>query len=221
MLRWSVEALLQAGAEEVVVVVSSGAEGEAHKALAGLRAWRTVRGGASRADSVRNGLEALGGADDRPVLIHDAARPFLSEAVIRRTIEALSDADGALPAGVAAWLRTVRDAVATTARDAPLMFYGTDWLAFGHFVIGLAFVGALRDPVRNRWLYEFGMIACALVPLWALVFGHVRGIPLWWRALDAAFDHHRRKDGVGRERDAAWAERGEDGERQRFQWKAG
>jgi hypothetical protein len=67
------------------------------------------------------------------------------------------------------------------------MFYGTDWLAFGHFMIAFAFVGALRDPVRNRRLYEFGMVACALVPLWALVFGQVRGIPLWWRAIDSAF----------------------------------
>ena len=67
------------------------------------------------------------------------------------------------------------------------MFYGTDWLAFGHFVIALAFLGALRDPVRNRWLYEFGMMTCALVPVWALVFGHLRGIPLWWRAIDSAF----------------------------------
>src|SRR5258707_11218602 len=67
------------------------------------------------------------------------------------------------------------------------MFYGTDWLAFGHFVIGLAFFGALRDPVRNRWLYQFGMMACAAVPIWALVFGHLRGIPGWWRMIDATF----------------------------------
>ena len=67
------------------------------------------------------------------------------------------------------------------------MFYGTDWLAFGHFVIALAFVGALRDPVRNRWQFQFGMAACALVPVWALVFGHIRGIPVWWRMIDAAF----------------------------------
>jgi hypothetical protein len=67
------------------------------------------------------------------------------------------------------------------------MLYGTDWLAFGHFMIALAFVGALRDPVRNRWLYQFGMAACALVPIWALVFGPLRGIPPWWRAIDASF----------------------------------
>ena len=94
---------------------------------------------------------------------------------------------GAVPEDVARWLRTVRDGVEATAASAPFMFYGTDWLAFGHFVIALAFVGALRDPIRNRWLYRFGMLACALVPAWALVFGAIRGIPLWWRCVDAAF----------------------------------
>lgn len=67
------------------------------------------------------------------------------------------------------------------------MFYGTDWLAFGHFMIALASGGALRDPLRNRWLYQFGMIACAAVPIWAFVFGPIRGIPVWWRVIDASF----------------------------------
>lgn len=31
----------------------------------------------------------------------------------------------------------------------PFLFYGTDWLAFGHFTIALGFIGALRDPVRS------------------------------------------------------------------------
>ena len=51
---------------------------------------------------------------------------------------------GVLPPQVAAWLRTVRDAVVTTEAHAPVMFYGTDWLAFGHFVVGLAFFGAVE-----------------------------------------------------------------------------
>lgn len=98
VIRWSVEALLAAGAEDLVVVVPAGSEAEATEALAGLAGWRLTQGGAARADSVKNGLAALGGPDDRPVLIHDAARPLLSAAVIQRTLEALSDADGALPA---------------------------------------------------------------------------------------------------------------------------
>ena len=96
-------------------------------------------------------------------------------------------ANGLVPSFAAAWLHTVRDGVRATVERAPFMFYGTDWLAFGHFVIAIAFVGALRDPVRNRWLYEFGMIACALVPFWALGFGQIRGIPVWWSLIDACF----------------------------------
>ena len=98
VVRWSVEALLKAGAQDVVVVISPDAEAEAADALKGLTGWRIVIGGAVRADSVQAGLAALGGPQDRPVLVHDAARPFLSPAVIARCIDALSDADGALPA---------------------------------------------------------------------------------------------------------------------------
>src|SRR5579883_901866 len=75
-------------------------------------------------------------------------------------------AHGLLPSGISAWLRTVRDGIKLAHSDAPFLFYGTDWLAFGHFMIALAFAGALRDPLRNRWLYQFGMIACAAVPVW-------------------------------------------------------
>lgn len=66
-------------------------------------------------------------------------------------------------------------------------FYGTDWLAFGHVVIALAFIGPLRDPWRNRWVAEWGILACVLVIPWALVFGPLRGIPFFWRLIDASF----------------------------------
>ncbi|MBA3048833.1 bifunctional 2-C-methyl-D-erythritol 4-phosphate cytidylyltransferase/2-C-methyl-D-erythritol 2,4-cyclodiphosphate synthase [Brevundimonas sp.] len=116
VLRWSVEALLKADAEDVVVVVAAGSEVEAGAALTGLAGWRLAAGGATRADSVRSGLAALGGPDDRPVLIHDAARPLLGGAVIRRTIEALAEADGALPAlPVADSLRRATDGVISGA----------------------------------------------------------------------------------------------------------
>ncbi|HYD26680.1 bifunctional 2-C-methyl-D-erythritol 4-phosphate cytidylyltransferase/2-C-methyl-D-erythritol 2,4-cyclodiphosphate synthase [Brevundimonas sp.] len=98
VIRWSVEALLDAGAEDLVVVIPAAAGDEAAEALKGLSGWRLAPGGSSRAESVCNGLSALGGPSGRPVLIHDAARPLLDVAVIRRTLEALADADGALPA---------------------------------------------------------------------------------------------------------------------------
>ena len=98
VIRWSVEALLEAGAEEVVVVIADGAEAEAGSALEGLPRWRLVTGAENRAWSVINGLRALEGSGDPIVLVHDAARPFLSRQVIGRVLEALTDADGALPA---------------------------------------------------------------------------------------------------------------------------
>ena len=36
-------------------------------------------------------------------------------------------------------------------RGYPLLAYGTDWLAFSHLVLAVVFLGAWRDPVRNRW----------------------------------------------------------------------
>jgi len=61
---------------------------------------QVVHGGADRAASVRAGLEALAGSGVRNVLIHDAARPFVSAALISRVIAALGRAQGAAP-GVA------------------------------------------------------------------------------------------------------------------------
>ncbi len=85
------------------------------------------------------------------------------------------------------WLIQVRDALQDTNSKYPFLAYGTDWLAFGHFVIAIAFVGPLLDPVRNRWLIDFGLIACALVLPYALIFGELRGIPISWRCIDCSF----------------------------------
>jgi len=88
---------------------------------------------------------------------------------------------------MARWLLRVRDALAQTQAQHPFLFYGTDWLAFGHFVIAIVFIGVLRDPIRNRWLFDLGLIACVLVIPYAFVFGGLRGIPLWWRLIDCSF----------------------------------
>jgi hypothetical protein len=77
--------------------------------------------------------------------------------------------------------------ISATTEQAPFVWYGTDWLAFGHLAIALAFVGAWRDPVRNRWLFDYGLITCAALIPWALAFGDLRGIPLWWRWIDCSF----------------------------------
>lgn len=101
------------------------------------------------------------------------------------TLEAVGGASWATH--LHAWLVRVRDALVETGARHPFLAYGTDWLAFGHFAIAIAFIGPLRDPVRNRWVVHFGMIACVLVVPYALVMGPLRGIPLYWRLIDASF----------------------------------
>jgi 2-C-methyl-D-erythritol 4-phosphate cytidylyltransferase/2-C-methyl-D-erythritol 2,4-cyclodiphosphate synthase len=58
---------------------------------------KAVSGGARRQDSVRVGLEALAGEAPSSVLIHDAARPFVSAELISRVIDSLGAHQGALP----------------------------------------------------------------------------------------------------------------------------
>jgi hypothetical protein len=85
------------------------------------------------------------------------------------------------------WMALVRKGVKETNSHYPFIPYGADWLAFAHLVIAIAFIGPLRDPVRNIWVIEFGLIACmAIFPL-AFIAGNVRGIPFFWQLIDCAF----------------------------------
>lgn len=85
------------------------------------------------------------------------------------------------------WVDRLRDALIDTNDRYPFIAYGTDWLAFAHLVIAVAFIGPFRDPVRNVWVIQFGLIACAgVIPL-TLIAGAVREIPLGWQLLDMSF----------------------------------
>jgi hypothetical protein len=85
------------------------------------------------------------------------------------------------------WIERVYGALSTTNKHFPFLAYGTDWLAFAHLVIAVAFIGPYRDPIRNQWVITFGLMACAgVIPL-ALIAGHIRGIPIAWRLLDCSF----------------------------------
>ena len=91
------------------------------------------------------------------------------------------------PPAVREWIQTVYAGILDTNSRYPFMLYGTDWLAFGHFVIAIVFIGPLRDPVRNLWVINFGIIACLLIIPYAFIFGEIRGIPIWWRLIDCSF----------------------------------
>jgi len=96
VVRHSVEALADAGAGVIVVVIPAGAEAAAKDCLDGCDV-RFVTGGQSRQESVLRGLEALAQSPPGTVLIHDAARPGLSIGVIDRLLAALNDCPAAIP----------------------------------------------------------------------------------------------------------------------------
>lgn len=85
------------------------------------------------------------------------------------------------------WLRKLSVGLHHTQTYYPFLAYGYDWLAFAHLLFAILFLGPWRDPVRNRWVIEFGMIACVLIIPVALIAGHFREIPLWWRVIDCSF----------------------------------
>lgn len=98
LLAHAIECARASGLTELLVVIGPGQEALYHQAVPADLRPEGVKGGETRQQSVRNGLEAIasmGGAGT--VLIHDAARPFLSAAVVQRLREALESAEAAVP----------------------------------------------------------------------------------------------------------------------------
>ncbi|MBK9177103.1 MAG: hypothetical protein IPM46_12385 [Flavobacteriales bacterium] len=85
------------------------------------------------------------------------------------------------------WAMFAAEAVGHVGDTYPMLFYGTDWLAFAHIMIALAFIGPYRDPVRNNWVVEWGLWCCLLVLPLAFLWAPYRGIPFFWRCVDASF----------------------------------
>jgi len=59
-----------------------------------------------------------------------------------------------VPASVAAWLDRVHLALDDESMRYPFLAYGTDWLAFAHIMLAVAFLGPMRDPARNKWVLQ-------------------------------------------------------------------
>lgn len=100
MLTRTIRALLESGLIDRAIVCIRPEDAERYEAAApaDARLLPPVHGGAERALSVRAGLEALAADPPDLVLIHDAARPFVSRRVIAEMREALAGHDGAIAA---------------------------------------------------------------------------------------------------------------------------
>ena len=114
------------------------------------------------------------------------AFPLREELLFARSVLDSWGVEQYLP-GLAAWVSRVADGLVATYSAYPFIAYGTDWLAFAHLLIAVAFIGPLVDPVRNVWVTVWGLIACAgIIPL-AIVAGGIRGLPAGWQLIDMSF----------------------------------
>jgi 2-C-methyl-D-erythritol 4-phosphate cytidylyltransferase/2-C-methyl-D-erythritol 2,4-cyclodiphosphate synthase len=109
LLAHAIDHLGHPGVDAIQIVIGEGQEAAYADAVGERALPAPIIGGATRRESVANGLAALGDSDI--VLIHDAARPFLPGAVIDRLLGALESHDGAIPA------LSVVDTLTTRAGD--------------------------------------------------------------------------------------------------------
>lgn len=97
MWRWSAEmaaSMAEEGIGEIVLVLPKGEVTPPPWRQSARIPLRLAGGGASRAESVLNGLNA---ASFDYVMVHDAARPFISVSLMRRLMEETSEGVGAVP----------------------------------------------------------------------------------------------------------------------------
>lgn len=92
-----------------------------------------------------------------------------------------------MPTDISTFITSVHEAIMYINVNHPFLAYGTDWLAFAHIVIAIAFYGPYQNPVKNVWVIEFGMISCLLIIPLAFICGALRGIPFYWQLIDCSF----------------------------------
>ncbi len=92
-----------------------------------------------------------------------------------------------IPNAFEPWLQDCYNALKETNTKYPMLAYGYDWLAFAHIVIAMAFIGPLKDPVKNKWIIDWAILACiAVLPL-AFMAGPIRHIPMFHILIDCSF----------------------------------
>ena len=92
---WAVEAVSGAGCTPIVLVVPPDMTATAQSLLTQNEGVVIAEGGPSRQDSVSNGLEVV---ETDAVVVHDAARPFVTSELVRTVLDGLGDADAVVAA---------------------------------------------------------------------------------------------------------------------------
>lgn len=135
---------------KTVTVIGDGHDALFFEATKGLELGAPVTGGASRQESCRLGIEACANEAPDAVLIHDAARPFISHAVITAVIEKLRDAAAVIPAlAVADTIKQARDGIIGKTLDRSALFYVQTPQGFHFDKIRAAYGAALEKGLHH------------------------------------------------------------------------
>jgi len=94
---------------------------------------------------------------------------------------------GWAPDAARQWIDQVYNTLHHVNKAYPFLSYGTDWLAFAHVMLAILFIGPLKDPVKNVWVIQFGIMACIAIAPLAFIAGPIRHIPFFWRLIDCSF----------------------------------
>ena len=121
------------------------------------------------------------------IMIIGLALSGLTAFALETELQWLNEHNSVYPDVLSSWLQTIYGAIKTTNQHFPYLSYGTDWLAFAHLMLAILFIGPLKNPVKNIWVIEFGIIACILIIPLAFIAGNIREIPIFWRLIDCSF----------------------------------
>jgi 2-C-methyl-D-erythritol 4-phosphate cytidylyltransferase/2-C-methyl-D-erythritol 2,4-cyclodiphosphate synthase len=170
LLAWTLEALAASPlvARIAVVVAPDRVDELAAAGWLPAAVVSIVAGGARRQESVANGVRALGRLDpspDRPVLVHDAARPLVTPAIVERVARATARHGAAIPVvPVTDTLKRVTDErVAATVERAGLVAAQTPQGArLGVFEAAFERISPW-GPVT--WTDEAGLLEACTIPV--------------------------------------------------------
>lgn len=95
-MRWTIRRFLDVGSTSITVAVPQDLVAEAPSRILDDPLVQWVAGGSTRQQSVEACLWASSGTDDDLVVVHDGARPVVSQEDLRRVVQAALEADGAV-----------------------------------------------------------------------------------------------------------------------------
>ncbi len=149
LLSHTLQRVFALNPQRVILVVSK--DDELWREVPGVASCEVIQGGATRAESVLNGVVAIDKAADAEktewVLVHDAARPCLRKRDVDRLTLAVGDhaVGGILGAGIVETVQHARDAVILDTYDREQLWLAQTPQLFRRKLLRMALADALSS----------------------------------------------------------------------------